>query len=363
MVLKFLFFLFSLGMISIGWLGTSRKEVSHLPPSVSQDESPTIVSAPEKVPPPKIPAPKNASGKSGTPKPLEVPDESERLLANWNFTDIGLSKNDLAPFFSESQPESIVYFNHEGSKRIYPNRYEVGGAQSEKTLFLGNKDSIKKVVKEREERAYAMAQPPQVSRESFRKIPGNAYEIVFYKPGTRDNGDPLKPVAEDLLAAIQGPDFSLAAFDHSDDTKMHAHMLTVLPLGHGGEILLKVKGNGFVSDEPGFDFSIFQTSFRIVPNANIFWQKFAYVGVSETSAPESFRWFDCDPFKGNLHGCAGVVPTSEGADHFDLAALGLKKIKFIWIKDIGKNKNLPSKWPTEGFALDALRLNHGYTKK
>jgi hypothetical protein len=159
---------------------------------------------------------------------------------------------------------------------------------------------------------------------------------------------------------LQGPDYYLTNFDSQDDEKMRTLLRTVLSLGNGGEILLKVMRNGFLAHESGSDLSIFQTSWHI---GNYYWQKFARVGISDNPAPETFRWLPCDPFKGILAGCAGAVPTKEGGDRFDLASFGLRRGSYIWIKDIGKNKNMTSKWPTEGISLDALRFEHAYTNK
>ena len=148
----------------------------------------------------------------------------------------------------------------------------------------------------------------------------------------------------------------------SDDKDSFKKLLsTVVSLGHGGEIMLMVGGNAFLKDKPGFDFVIFENLFRIA-GTNLLFQEFASVGVSDRPAPDSFKWFECDPYPPRhvLKGCVGAVPTSEGGDQFDLAELGLKEAKYIWIKDLGKNKNFPSKWPTEGADLDAVMLIHAF---
>ncbi len=291
-------------------------------------------------------------------------ESPQNLLDNWPLEGTGLAPSDIAPFLIHSQPENIVYFSEDGMKRISPKHYETGDAQSEQTLFLSDKKSIQKTAKEREENALASfpySRTPSV-QDNLRALPENAHEIVSFAPGIRANGESLVPIATDLLAALQGPDYSFDNFDASDDEKMRQHLSTVLPLGNSGMLVLRLGESGFILDTQGIDFSVFQTTFRIA-GTDKFWQKFADIGVSEKLEPGSIKWFPCDPKNGVLKGCVGAVPTEEGGDRFDLAALGVGQAHYIWIKDTGSNFNFTSKWPTEGCAIDALRFYHAYTRK
>jgi hypothetical protein len=313
--------------------------------------------------------------------PLASRDQPGRsLLDNWDLSGTEMTKEALAPFLAHSQPASMVFYGPGRMKRLYPLERASGEAQSDQILFFGSDESIQRTAREREEQSaangssseslspgdfssgYGAPSSALAEAASLRALPENAFLVGLFRPGKRDNGEPLVPVASDLVAALQGPDYSFDLFDDQDDDEMRAHLATVLSLGHGGDILLNVAESGFLRDEPGADFSIFQTTFRVA-GSKYYWQKFAYVGVSDSAAPETFRWFECDPLKGTLVGCAGAVPTTDGGDRFDLAALGAKDARYIWLKDFGKNKNRPSKWPTEGISLDAVRLTHARSKK
>ena len=169
-------------------------------------------------------------------------------------------------------------------------------------------------------------------------------------------------MAPNILSALQGPDYFFENVNSLDSVRMHRILSTVLSCGHGGEVIIKIKDNGFLLDEPGFDFTIYENAFRIAGTKLIF-QEFAYVGISESLETNAVKWFDCDPLNNILQGCVGAVPTAEGGDSFDLAELGVNKIKYIWIKDTGQNKNFPSQWPTEGVDLDAMRFSHAYSNE
>lgn len=336
------------------------------------------------------------------------PYEPEPPLSRWDFTGSQLNLQSLAYFFSESEPSQIFFFTKNGTEVFQPTTSEnsftdplnsnLTGAQ--KIFFISSPEVIEQIVSGREQlsnyyaglRPQISATPPANTAESEAptdpptetsnspeistsgapstpqteeppaiKLPEDAFQIVFFKAGLRDNGKALVPVATSPRAALQGPDYSLEAFNHSDEKLMRRHLSRILSLGNGGEVLLQVAQNGYLLDGPGFDFALFENALTIDRSLNI-WQEFAAVGVSDSSNPESFRWFQCDPQNSVLIGCLGSVPTAQGGDRFDLAELGLKKIRYIWIKDLGISKNLPSRWPTEGCDLDAVRLYHAYTQ-
>lgn len=301
------------------------------------------------------------SGKVKKPPRRSTPfSDTDTATDNWDLINSGLSPEDIAPFLANGQPESIVYFGRDAITQIYPLR-SMPANDTTQTLFVGDAHFVKKTARERKERAKVREETEAIGQpgDQALQLPENAFEIVFFHPGKRDNGDVLRAVAEDLILAIQGPDYSHASVDANDSSQMKALLSSLLSFGHAGELLLKVKDGGFIVDEPGFDFSLYENAFRIGRTRKIF-QEFGLVGVSEVSEPTTFHWFECDPRNGVVRGCFGAVPTDEGGDQFDLAEVGQKKIKYIWIKDLGINKNFPSKWPTEGCDLDALRLFHAY---
>lgn len=189
------------------------------------------------------------------------------------------------------------------------------------------------------------------------RLPEDAFEIVFFHPGTRDNGSRFEPIAHDLYAAIQAQDYSLT----SNRSSLLDLYKKILPFGHDGELLLRVKENGFIRNEAGPDFSLFE---NVLPGSESSpFQEHAAVGVSESADAASFHWFSCDPEAGVLEGCLGVMPTNRGGDRFDLSTLGLEKARYIWIKDLsGASKNWPSALPSEGCDLDAVRLDHAYVE-
>lgn len=302
--------------------------------------------------------------------PNSVEAVDKKLIDNWDLAAHGLDAQALAPFFTESQPESIVLYQDSEMTRIYPLRYALGKDQSRKTLFIGSEESIQNTLRERQERArsHRASQAKRGSPENNGdspdgvRLPKNQYFIVFFKPGKTDAGGVFKPAVADFLKALQGPDYSFENVSSADGEAMQDILSRVLSLGHGGELMLGIKNNGFLADEPGFDFAIYENAFRIAGTKLIF-QEFALVGVSARIEASSFRWFACDPLKKILRGCAGAVPTDEGGDQFDLSEIGLPKVRYIWIKDTGKNKNFSSRWPTEGVDLDGLRLNHAYREE
>lgn len=292
----------------------------------------------------------------------QIEAQSRQLLENWDLTGSGLKPDELLPYLDSSQPESIVIYSGGGMKQVRPLHVAPEGLQDNKVLYLADGKAIDSVKEEREEdfSDNALAAPALPAPEKLTALPENAYEIVSFRPGLRDNGDTMIPVVTNALAAIQGPDYSLINFDSGDDQLMLKNLSTVWTLGHGGEILLKVSQSGFVQDDAGADFVLYENPFR-QKGIRYVYQEFGYVGVSNTADPSSFKWYPCDPTHGVLKGCIGVVPAAEGGDRFDLADVGLKQIKYIWIKDLGNNKNnFHSKWPTEGVDLDAMRFLHAY---
>ena len=137
--------------------------------------------------------------------------------------------------------------------------------------------------------------------------------------------------------------------------------LDVVTLGVGGVITL-----GFepwdVRDGPGVDFVVFENAFRYLDGDAVFAEP-GEVSVSE----DGERWvsFPCDE---DGTGCAGMSPTLEfdpvgqvlspelmGGDGFDLADVGLERVRYVRVRDRATSGAAPS----AGFDLDAIAGVHG----
>jgi len=182
--------------------------------------------------------------------------------------------------------------------------------------------------------------------------------VVSFLSGTSATGEPVVPIPVDLSAveaAVGGPP-NYSTEDASPP------VLRVLSLGNGGQILLEVVG-GYVIDGQGPDFVIFENPFVIAGQTRTF-TEYARVAVSDTGVAGSYREYPCDA-SSNTSGCAGGVPTrydpsapldAVGGSTFDLAAIGITRVKFIQITDIGTNVSYAV--GTEGFDLDSVALLH-----
>jgi hypothetical protein len=175
------------------------------------------------------------------------------------------------------------------------------------------------------------------------------------------NGKPIWPSPVDLSAlvpVVTGPP------DYSLETSAAAKG-RLLSLGNGGVIVLEVIG-GYVVDGDGPDLVIFENPFVYNgPNGTQVYVETARVSVAEFDDPSMYRSFPCDPSKPPYSGCAGVGPvryapqiplTEDGGDLFDLATIGLQRIRYIRIEDTGDNPSFSL--GTEGFDLDAIGLIH-----
>ncbi len=141
----------------------------------------------------------------------------------------------------------------------------------------------------------------------------------------------------------------------------------ILSLGLDGEIVIGFEDH-LIVDGPGADFTIFENAFVNPINQKIFAEP-AVVSVSIDG--EEFIEFPYD--EASLEGCAGTKPTNGNADpfdpgqsggnSFDLAEIGLQKIKWIKIRDITRavleNPDHEYYDPTlTGFDLDAVAGIH-----
>ncbi len=140
----------------------------------------------------------------------------------------------------------------------------------------------------------------------------------------------------------------------------------VLSLGNGGEIVLAF--DVAIVDGPGADLLVFENAFEIGGDPNSILAEPAEVAVSEDG--ETWTPFPCDPSSLPYAGCAGWRPVyasaerpvdprdpgKAGGDPFDLATIGVKRARFVRIRDA--NKKIPAAAPTAGFDLDAVAALH-----
>ncbi len=143
-----------------------------------------------------------------------------------------------------------------------------------------------------------------------------------------------------------------------------AGSLDVLSLGDGGEIVL-----GFdveIVDGPGIDFLVFENAFEAGGDPTAVLAEPAEVAVSEDGV--TWTAFPCTATSYPYGTCAGwhtthATPetgidgedlTRSGGDPFDLATIGVKRARFVRIRDA--NGRFPAKDPTAGFDLDGVAI-------
>lgn len=145
--------------------------------------------------------------------------------------------------------------------------------------------------------------------------------------------------------------------------------IDVVSLGTGGVLELAFD-RAAITDAPGPDFLVFENAFRFGAGATRTYAEFGSVSVSD----DGVRWVDfpCDGATGE--GCAGrtpvfanvetnalscTTPSIAGGDAFDLAAVGLARVRFIRVTDRG---TYPSSGGASdgkgGFDLDAIAAIH-----
>jgi hypothetical protein len=98
--------------------------------------------------------------------------------------------------------------------------------------------------------------------------------------------------------------------------------LDVVSLGNGGTIVVGFGGSAIV-DGPGPDFVVFENAFE---TADTVFAEIASVEVSE----DGMHW---DAYPCTDAGPGPVDPSSSGGDAFDLADLGLARVRFVRITD------------------------------
>lgn len=182
-----------------------------------------------------------------------------------------------------------------------------------------------------------------------------ANEVVYFLPGTGQNsGQDPEYFPENIFKlppSTAGKNFQAA--DPKD----------ICSIGMGGEIVLFFK-EGYIIDGPGADFTIFENAF-VNPVTNKVFAEPAKIAVSENGV--DFFEFPFDSL--SLQGCAGINwvngknnpfdPSVSGGDQFDIADLGLSRIRYVKITDICQmildNKEHPFYDPIiSGFDLDCV---------
>jgi hypothetical protein len=148
-----------------------------------------------------------------------------------------------------------------------------------------------------------------------------------------------------------------------------AGSLDVVSLGAAGEIVVAF-GELAIVDGPGPDLIVFENAFWPGGDSTSVFYELAEVSVSEDG--ETWQTFVCDSVgdgEGHFPGCAGFTPTlvydpaalvpldptRSGGDAFDLADVGLKKARFVKLRDL---ETLPPGGTTTGFDLDAVAAIH-----
>jgi hypothetical protein len=143
----------------------------------------------------------------------------------------------------------------------------------------------------------------------------------------------------------------------------------VVSLGDQGEIIVEL--GHYIVDGPGPDFIVFENPFLIGGDPTNPFAEPGEVSVSEDG--KTWSTFPCvGPFECDIDGypygsCAGWHPVYSnpdngispfdpdvaGGDLFDLADIGVKRAKFIRIRDMNRVCSGP---PSAGFDLDAISI-------
>jgi hypothetical protein len=306
---------------------------------------------------------KPSKSKESAIEPLPESDDKISFIVFENkLLDAGLNPKVFRSWFEKGQPEAI-YYRENGKNIIITGAHKNGTMLGRnKILHISNEDSVDIIKNERNEefnKGPGSKKKEEHDEEKivFEQLNENSYRSIQFKQGYRDNNIDLIKKPKNMIFSLQGPDHYFENIDVANVEALQELRERTISLGHGGEITLKVSNGGFLLDKNGPDFVIFENPFRI--GEGLIYQEFAHVGVSETNNPEDYKWFPCNPAQGSISGCAGVVPTDEGADMFDLASVGLEKVKFIKIRDTGTNMSDYGE-NTEGFDLDSVKLIHAF---
>jgi hypothetical protein len=179
-----------------------------------------------------------------------------------------------------------------------------------------------------------------------------ASTVVSFEPG-----DDAGFGEDDLPDVVLGP-------PHGAGTE--GGSLDVLSLGKGGSIVLGFEPYAIV-DGDGADLVVFENAFWPGGDPSAVFAEPGEVSVSEDG--EEWHAFPCDADgdgAGHFAGCAGVTPIQKyaakslvpldpalsGGDAFDLAEVGLERVRFVRIRD----RSNAGVSPSAGFDLDAVGI-------
>lgn len=166
--------------------------------------------------------------------------------------------------------------------------------------------------------------------------------------------------SELLPDIVLGPPHGTGLIDGSVD---------VLSLGVGGSIVLRFDAP-HVCDGPGVDFTIFENAFHSGSPSGPLFDELAYVAVSDDGDTFIELPFDAETkvglagripvFSNPENGISPTDPAVSGGDSFDLAIVGLSRIRYVRITDVAGAipdvGDLPPFLPAPkaGFDLDAV---------
>ncbi|MGE0172229.1 MAG: hypothetical protein AB7T49_05570 [Oligoflexales bacterium] len=326
--------------------------------------------------PPRHPE-RSEGSKSRFVAPSKTPDQtSPRTPFKEQLESVGISEEMTKDWFAKGEPERVNFWSGTNYV-IWSNEKNPGGLASGKgrSLYLSDVAAIAEIRKRREAEENDPKKPKQVNHsETLHKprsseewnvekepirLSESAYRVKKFRRGLCDDGKTISQRGN-LNESAQGPDYDLGWIDPDDKVALENVRAKAISLGHGGEITFEILGGGYLEDLPGADFVIFENPFRVAPE--LVFQEFAMVGVAQVNKKNAYVWFECSPNRGDILHCAGVVPTDEGGDRFDLASVGMNKVRYIKIRDTKTNyNNYNIDENTEGFDLDALTLLNAFS--
>jgi hypothetical protein len=230
-------------------------------------------------------------------------------------------------------------------------------------LFLSDAAALGGVRRQRESSKRKKPSESKVESVVPTALDPKSFEIVNFTAGFKDDRVHHVATPSGLFARLMGPDFNFHSVNFENQGAMRRVRAPVLSFGHKGSLVLQISQQGELLDKEGPDFVIYENVMNTGRGG--YYQEPAYVGVAMINEARAYTWFACRPLE-NMHaGCAGILPTDEGGDAFDLASIGIARAKFIKIVDVGYSYSHPdarAKGPDpEGFDLDSVDLLHAYS--
>ena len=186
-----------------------------------------------------------------------------------------------------------------------------------------------------------------------------SFRVASFQRGPDKNGKPIQAssTGEDLKLAGP-PDYPLGKTIDAG-----SYISKLVMLGNRGTLVVEVVG-GALMDKEGADFVIFTKPTTQFTGETRFVKKPAFVSVSEEMPTGPWIHFPCESGRG-FGGCAGTTPSvysggynfsNVGGDRFDLAEIGVQKVKYIRIDDADRSHSGDPEF--DGIPLDSLALLH-----